>query len=305
MFSQLLLQMCDFWKLTERGLLLFIGFTLIQSHEVNRVAIGSNITFSFKPCKLNTLYKIHHDHVAIHIPCNYSYLIPDKYEGRVSVKESTGRVTISNITKRDGGIYTLEYRNGDGLRELYRQIRYEVHDLVWIKELSRNDTGTTISFTVVCDGEPDAVNWTMDGEDLGDGSWLSHDNRTLAVPNNITATFTVHVSNLVSADSKNITLINDLNGKSNPLGVVMYPNITKVIWAEGGGRPSNQTLVLSRNVTNLYVLTPSEVTILRQDRDRFIILPVLSISLLATTAFIGLLLHCRCSHKGSAATGNT
>lgn len=54
---------------------------------------------------------------------------------------------------------------------------------------------------------------------------------------------TVHVSNLVSAEWKNITLIKDAHGKLRYLDPIMYQN--------------NQTLILPRNITHVYVLTRS------------------------------------------------
>ncbi|KAG8534441.1 hypothetical protein GDO81_019527, partial [Engystomops pustulosus] len=50
----------------------------------------------------------------------------------------------------------------------------------------------------------------------------------------------------------------DLHDKDGYLGRVMPPNITKVIWDEGGVQPGYGTLLLRRDVTHIFVLTPSE-----------------------------------------------
>lgn len=199
--------------------------------------------------------------------------------------EATGCVTLRNITKSDGGLYTLEHKNSNGRKELHRQISYVLHDKVWIRALSRNDTDGNISLTVACAGDPDTITWRMDGGDLPAGYWLSDDNRTLTIPHDATGGVTVHVSNLVSAERMNITLINDVNRKNGPFGPIMYQNITRVIWADSGGQAANQTLILLKGVTNINVvtwLTNDEGTGVHPSRDFiFILLPIAFIILLA------------------------
>ncbi|XP_075700985.1 uncharacterized protein LOC142665240 isoform X2 [Rhinoderma darwinii] len=248
--------------------LLFIQLDLTKSREVKHAALSSDITFCFKPCKPNNLYKIYHGIVTIYIPCHATYQIPDKFEGRISVKETTGCITLSNVTEKDGGLYTLEHKNGNGKKETYREIMYILHEQVWIHELFRNVTNRTISLTVVCPGEPDTIIWRWGGGDLPDWNWLSGDNRSITVPDDVTGMITVHVSNRVSTDSKNITLIKDLNGKSGHLGRTMFRNMTRVIWGPGGGRPGNQTLSLPRNITSIFLMNFSAVPSLMITNNR-------------------------------------
>lgn len=156
--------------------------------------------------------------------------------------EATGCVTLYNVTRSDGGLYAPELTNGNGRKETQRPIRYVFLDKVWIRALSRNDTDGNISLTVACAGDPDTITW-MDGGDLTAGYWLSDNNRTLTIPQDVTGGVTVHVSNLVSAERRHITLINDAHGKLRYLDPIMYQN--------------NQTLILPRNITHVYVLTRS------------------------------------------------
>lgn len=192
--------------------------------------------------------------LKIQIFCGYKPLIPEKFEGRIRVDEATGRVTLKNVTKSDGGLYAPELTNGNGRKEAQHAIRYVFHDKVWIRALSRNYTDGNISLTVACAGDPDTISW-MDGGDLTAGYWLSDDNRTLTIPQDATGGVTVHVSNLVSAERRHITLINDSSGKHD--APIMYWNVSRVIWSDGGDQPGNQTLILLRNFTDLYVMTRS------------------------------------------------
>ncbi|KAM3919050.1 uncharacterized protein RB166_013802 [Leptodactylus fuscus] len=258
---------------------LFTAFLLVTSQiltngeELRHAAVSSAISFSFKPCKPENIYKIYHDSkVTIFIRCSSSHQIPDKYVGRISINESAGYVTIHNVAKSDGGLYTLIHKNGGGGTETQRLIRYVIHDKVWISWLSRNDTNDAISFTVGCAGDPERIVWTMDGEDLPDGHWLSDGNQTLTVLYNVTGNYTVNASNLVSVESKNITVIEDCNGEQGHLSPKMYQTITKVIWSEDGGRPDDHTLVVPRNVTILYIVRLSETSQDHKPRDRLFLL---------------------------------
>ncbi|KAG9480825.1 hypothetical protein GDO78_010212 [Eleutherodactylus coqui] len=268
--------------------LLFISSILIKSEEIKDAAVSATILFCFKRCEAKSRYKIDHDSgVTIHIPCDSEPQIPAKYEGRLSIDKATGCVTLRNTTKSDGGLYTLEHKNGHGDKESHRQIRYRFHDKVWISELSRNDTDGRVSLTVGCAGEPKAIIWMQDGEHLPDGDWLSADNRTLTIPYNVTGKFTVIASNLVSADSKNITPIQGLGDRY--VGHIMYPNMTGVKWGEGGDEGSNQTLLLPRNATDLYVMIPSEKPAVPASRDRGLLL-LLLLAPLAVALLVSFLL---------------
>ncbi|XP_066428681.1 uncharacterized protein [Eleutherodactylus coqui] len=266
--------------------LLSIFCILIKSQEIKDAAVSATILFCFKPCEAKSRYKIHHDSgVTIHIPCDSNPQVPAKYEGRLSIDKTTGCVTLRNTTKSDGGLYTLEHKNGHGDKESHRQITYRIHDKVWISELSRNDTDGRISLTVSCAGEPEAIIWMQDGGHLPDGDWLSADNRTLTIPYNVTGTVTVIASNLVSADSKNITPIQGLGDRY--VGHIMYPNMTGVKWGEGGDEGSNQTLLLPRSATDLYVMIPSEKPAVPASRDRrLLLLAPLAVALLGILIFI-------------------
>ncbi|KAM3919015.1 uncharacterized protein RB166_013762 [Leptodactylus fuscus] len=241
-----------------RALLLFISPVLAIREE--HAAVSSNITFVFKPCEKNGYYKIHHNNVNSYIYCNPETppQISEEFEGRISVNKSLGRVTIHNIVKSDGGRYILVCKNGNGGSESSQEIRYVIHDEVRISELSCNVTNENVTLTVSCDGDVEGKIWTYNGGDLPDGHWLSDDNRTLIIPSNVTGRFTVNPYNKVSADSKTIYVIKDLNGKPGHL-CPMNRTLTKVIWGDRGRPSGDQTLNLTRNITNICVLT-SDIT---------------------------------------------
>ncbi|XP_056401350.1 uncharacterized protein LOC130295087 isoform X2 [Hyla sarda] len=241
-------------------LLLFIRSLLTRSQEIKYIAVSSNLTLNFGDCKPNMLYSIYHGDVPIYSFCEYTQQIPDTFEGRIKVNESLGCVTLVNVTKSDDGYYKLERTSANGKKELLLEAEVRILDEAWINELYRNNTEETISLTVGCAGEAYSINWTMDGGGLSDRHLLSDDNRTLTIPYNVTGMITVHVSNLASADNKYIALIKDLNEITNNSGPIMYWNINRVIWREGGGQADNHILILSRNVTNISVITLSEST---------------------------------------------
>ncbi|XP_073495680.1 uncharacterized protein [Phyllobates terribilis] len=227
--------------------------------------MSSHVTFG--RCEPNVVFKITREGVTAHIPCDTTPVIPHKLQDKLRLNKTSRFITLHNVTKSDAGYYTLERTNGNG--EKYKQtIEVRVLDLVWIHELLHNETDRTISFTLDNAADLRTIHWKIDGEELLAGPWRSPDNRTLTIVYNHTGTITVNVSNVVSADSKSITVVRDRNGNFSPLCHIMYPNMTRLIWDEAGNHTGNWTLILPRNTTDICVLIPSDKMGEPQSRSR-------------------------------------
>ncbi|XP_069583441.1 uncharacterized protein [Ranitomeya imitator] len=185
-------------------------------------------------------------------------MIRDKFQGRLNVDNTTKFLTLQNVTKNDAGYYTLDRTNGNGKKGKQMTVEIRVLDPIWIHEMFHNETEMTISFTLGNATDLGTIIWKIDGEELLVEHWQSHDNRTLTIPYNHTCAITVNVSNHVSADTKFITLLKDLNRNFSHLWHIMYPNMTKLIWDDGEGHIGSWTLIIPRNITKICVLIQSD-----------------------------------------------